>query len=303
MVARIAALLLAGWFSATSAYAQPQRTFKTPEEAVQTLVEAARTVDAAALMAIFGPAGKEIIASGDDAADRQQYDRFAAAAGEAVVLNRDTPDRFVLGVGRDHWPFPIPIVKRIDGWVFDTDAGREEILNRRIGRNELRAIEVCQSYVSAQREYGSVPRDGDAVITFAGQIISDPGRHNGLYWEVVDDETPSPLGPLMAAAAREGRPPRKPDAPPAPFHGYYYRILTAQGANAPGGAYSYVINGNMVAGFALVAWPAAYGSSGIMTFIVNQNGVVYEKDLGRKTAEIAGKITRYDPDQSWRRAQ
>lgn len=297
----VAALVVVGVLGSAAAQA-PQRTFATAEEAVRVLVDAARAGDREALSAIFGPKGIEILSSGDPVADTIARAGFAAAAAEAMTLNRPAADRVVVVVGKDHWPFPIPVVKGADGWRFDTEAGRQEILNRHIGRNELRAIETCQAYVAAQREYASAVREADGVLKFAQQIVSDPGRRNGLFWEAGGGEE-SPLGPLMAAAVAEGRKPAKPGNPPAPYHGYLFKIVKAQGPSALGGAYSYVINGNMVAGFALVAWPAQYGASGIMTLVVNQNGVVYEKDLGPKTAEIAARITRYDPDRSWRKAQ
>jgi hypothetical protein len=203
-------------------------------------------------------------------------------------------------LGHDNWPFPIPIVKGDQGWFFDTQAGKEEILNRRIGRNELDTVAVCQGYVDAQREYASVDRELDGIIQYAQKVISDPGKRNGLYWEPAEGEAPSPAGPFVARAAAEGY---KRSDKPIPFHGYYFRILKAQGPKAAGGAYNYVINGHMVAGFALVAWPADYGASGIMTFVVNQNGIVYEKDLGSKTDKIVQKMTRYNPDETWKRSQ
>jgi len=232
--------------------------------------------------------------------DKADRDRFLAAYAEKADLATTGNDRVEVVLGNDNWPFPIPIVKEGDRWVFDTQAGKEEILNRRIGRDELNTIEVCQGYVEVQDEYASADRDQDGIIEYAQKVISDPGKRNGLYWQVAEGEVPSPLGPFMANAATEGY--KKADKP-IPFHGYYYRILTGQGLKAAGGAYNYVINGHMVAGFALVAWPAEYGSSGVMTFMVNRNGIVYEKDLGPATAEIAKTITLYNPDQTWRRAQ
>ena len=187
-----------------------------------------------------------------------------------------------------------------NSWFFDTAAGKEEILNRRIGRNELDTIRVCQGYVEAQREYASADREQDGIIQYAQKFISDPGKRNGLYWQVEEGEVPSPMGPFAARAAAEGY---KRGDKPIPFHGYYFRILKGQGSKAPGGAYSYVINGHMVAGFALVAWPAEYGASGVMTFVVNRNGIVYEKDLGPKTTKTAQAMTRYNPDQTWKRSQ
>jgi hypothetical protein len=281
----------------------PQQTFSTPEAAARALLDTAAKGDARAIASLLGPDGQAVISTGDEVADQLAREGFRAAAEESLVLNRQAPDRVVITVGKDHWPFPLPIVQVNDGWRFDTAAGRREIRRRQIGKNELRTIEVCRVYVTAQREYASVPREADGVIKFAQHVMSSPGRRDGLYWEVAEGEPPSPLGPLMAAAAREGHTPRKPGQPSMPFHGYFYKILKSQGPNAPGGSHSYLINGNMVAGFALVAWPAEYGSSGTMTFVVNQNGVVYEKDLGPKTGELTAAMTGYDPDRSWHRAQ
>jgi hypothetical protein len=251
-------------------------------------------------MAILGPEGEDILSSGDQVADKADLERFLKRYQERVDLVRDR-DRVSVILGNDYFPFAIPIVKKGEGWVFDTKTGKEEVLNRRIGRNELAAIEVCLAYVEAQREYASTDRERDGIIQYAQKIVSDAGRRNGLYWEVAEGEIPSPLGPFAAKAATEGY--RKKDEKPVPYHGYYYKILKGQGMSAPGGAYNYVINGHMVAGFALVAWPAEYNVSGVMTFVVNQNGNVYQKDLGPKTGELAKTMTLYNPDRTWKRAQ
>jgi hypothetical protein len=278
-----------------------QKAFGLPEEAMKTLVETVKAGDAKGMMAILGPEGEDIISSGDEVADKNAQEQFVKAYQERVDFVREKEDRVSIIIGNDHWPFPIPLVKKGEGWVFDTKAGREEVLNRRIGRNELNAIQVCSAYVEAQREYASTDRERDGIIQYAQKVWSDLGRRNGLYWEAGEGEVPSPLDPLAAKAAAEGY--RKAGDKPTPYHGYYYKILKGQGPNAPGGAYNYVINGHMVAGYALVAWPAEYGVSGVMTFLVNQNGTVYEKDLGPKTEERVKVITRYNPDQTWRRAQ
>jgi hypothetical protein len=220
---------------------------------------------------------------------------------EKVDFVKEKEDRVSVIMGNDNWPFSIPMMKTAEGWKFDTKAGREEVLNRRVGRNELDAIKVCRAYVEAQREYAITDRERDGIIQYAQKIASDSGRRNGLYWHAGEGEVPSPLGPLAAKAAAEGY--RRAADKPTPLHGYYYKILKGQGMNAPGGAYQYVINGHMVAGFALVAWPAEYGVSGVMTFIVNQNGIVYQKDLGPKTDGIAKAMTLYNPDRTWSRAQ
>jgi hypothetical protein len=205
-------------------------------------------------------------------------------------------DRFVLNLGDQNWPFPIPIVKKDGAWFFDTAAGREEIINRRIGEDEMTTIGVCRTYLAAQREYASEDRDGDGVLKFAQKIHSAPGRKDGLYWPAAPGEDPSPFGPFIAEVHAEGYGGRTAEGTPQPFHGYRFRILTAQGASAPGGAYSYVINGNMIAGFALVAYPAHWGESGVMTFIVNQWGKVYECNLGPRSADFAAEMNTFDPD-------
>jgi DUF2950 family protein len=277
--------------------AAEQKSFATPAEAAKALVDAASRNDRQAVLAILGPDAAEIISSGDEVADKAAAARFVAAAQQTLRLDQTAEGVEVMSIGSDDWPFPIPIVKKGNAWVFDTAAGKQEILSRRIGAKELDAIEVCRAYVEAQREYASQDRDGSAVQKFAQRFLSSAGRHDGLYWPVAAGEQPSPFGPLVADAVAEGYSKKS-----APYRGYYYRILTAQGRHAPGGAYSYIINGNMIAGFALVAYPAEYGNSGIMTFIVNQQAIVYEKDLGLHTAEIAKAMKLYDPDPSWQRA-
>jgi len=278
-----------------------QKAFGSPEEAMKTLVETVKAGDTKGIMAILGPEGEDIISSGDEVADKNALEQFVKAYQERVDFVKEKEDRVSIIIGNDHWPFPIPIVKKGEGWVFDTKAGREEVLNRRLGRNELNAIQVCSAYVEAQREYASTDRERDGIIQYAQKVVSDTGRRNGLYWEAAEGEVPSPLGPLAAEAAAEGY--KRTGGKPRPYHGYYYKILKGQGPNAPGGAYHYVINGHMVAGFALVAWPAEYGVSGVTTFLVNQNGTVYEKDLGPKTGERVKMMMRYNPDQTWSRAQ
>jgi hypothetical protein len=257
--------------------------------------------DTKGMMAILGPEGEDIISSGDEVADKNAQEQFVKSYQERVDFVREKEDRVSIIIGNDHWPLPIPIVKKGEGWVFDTKAGRVEVLNRRVGRNELTAIQVCQAYVEAQWEYASTDRERDGIIQYAQKVWSDPRRRNGLYWEAGEGERPSPMGPFIAQAVGEGY--TKKGDKPIPYYGYYFKILKGQGPNAPGGAYQYVINGHMVAGFALVAWPAEYGVSGVMTFLVNQNGTVYEKDLGPKTQETVKVMTRYNPDRTWRRAQ
>jgi len=283
-----------------SAQEVKQKIFGSPEEAMKAFAEAVQAGNMKDVMAILGPEGEDILSSGDEVADKADRERFLKKYQERVDLIKDR-DRISVILGNDHFPFAIPIVKKGEGWVFDTKAGKEEVLNRRIGRNELAAIQVCEAYVEAQREYASTDRERNGIIQYAQKIVSDEGRRNGLYWKAAEGEIPSPLGPFAAKAATEGY--KKKDEKPVPYHGYYYKILRGQGMSAPGGAYNYVINGHMVAGFALVAWPAEYNVSGVMTFVVNQNGTVYQKDLGPKTESLAKAMTLYNPDRTWKRAQ
>jgi hypothetical protein len=286
-----------------SAQEGKQKAFGSPEEAVKVFVEAVKAGDTKGLMAILGPGGEDIISSGDEVADKNIREEFLKDYQEKVDFVKEKEDRVSVIMGNDNWPFPIPIVKKGEGWVFDTKAGREEVLNRRIGRNELNAIRVCRAYVEAQREYASTDWERDGILEYAQKLWSDPYRRNGLYWEAKEDELQSPMGPLVAQAAEKGYTGKGDRPTPRPYNGYYYRILKGQGKSAPGGAYHYVINGHMVAGFALVAWPAQYGVSGIMTFVVNWNGMVYEKDLGAKTEATAKAMTLYNPDRTWKRAK
>ena len=284
-----------------SAQEVKQRVFGSPEDAMKALAEAAQAGDTKGMMAVLGPEGDDIIDSGDKVQDKNAQEQFVKAYQEKVDYVKEKEDRVSVILGNDNWPFAIPIIRKAEGWMFDTKAGREEMLNRRVGWNELNAIQVCQAYVEAQREYASTDREQDGIIQYAQKVMSDPYRRNGLYWEVGEGEIPSPLGPFIAQAAQKGY--TKKGDKPIPYRGYYYKILKGQGKNAPGGAYQYVINGHMVAGFALVAWPAEYGVSGVMTFTVNQNGTVYQKDLGLKTEELAKAMALYNPDRTWKRAQ
>jgi len=275
-----------------------QLTFASPEEAVRAMVEALNSNDLKALEAIFGPDRRDLLTTGDPVVDQSGYERFLKLYGEKNRLEQ-TDDKAVLSVGNEDWPFPIPIVKKNALWRFDTEEGSEEILARRIGRNELDTIQVCLAYVDAQREYALKDRDADGLLQYAQKFRSDEGMKNGLYWEVKVGEEQSPLGLLVAAAQEEGFNAKSTGNKPVPYHGYYYRILKGQGNEAPGGAYDYLVKGEMIGGFALVAYPAKYGSTGIMTFIVNHDGVVYQKDLGEKTEEAAQAITLFNPDSTW----
>jgi hypothetical protein len=278
-----------------------QMTFSTPEEGAKAMIEALRSNDEKALMAIYGPGNADLVASGDEVDDRIQRERFLAAYDEKNRIERVGDKKATLFVGKEDWPFAIPLVKRGKTWSFDTKAGRREMIDRRIGRNELNVIQACLAYVDAQREFALRDLDKDGLFEYAEKFVSSPGKKDGLYWEATEGEEQSPLGPLMAAARAEGYEPSP--GKRIPYHGYYYRILKAQGKNAPGGAYNYIIDGKMLGGFALVAYPARYGNSGIMTFMVNQNGVVYQKNLGKNTEKIARKIEKFDPDTTWQKAE
>ncbi|SPD75608.1 conserved exported hypothetical protein [uncultured Desulfobacterium sp.] len=278
------------------------QTFSSAEEAVKALIDACKRGDTQELLSIFGPEGKEIVSSGDDVADKSNLAKFVKDYETKNRLEQETADSGVLYIGEEDWPFPVPIVKMGEKWIFDAAAGKEEILNRRIGRNELGVIEVMHAYVDAQREYSTrKDRGGNTSIEFAQKIRSDEGKRDGLYWPVKEGEEISPLGPFAAEAVKEGY--KKKDDAPIPYHGYYYKILKAQGKNAPGGEYNYVADGKMILGFALVAWPADHGNSGIMTFIVNQDDIVYQKDLGADSEKIAAAIEKYDPDGTWKKAE
>jgi len=277
-----------------------QKSFPTAQQAVSALVEAVAKDNDAGLLDILGPAAEDLISSGDQVADRNGKARFLQAYREKNRLEQEEEGRVTLLIGSQDYPFPIPIVRRDNAWLFDTQAGLEEILNRRIGRNELHTIKVMQAYVDAQREYAAMVRDS-GVPAFAQKLSSSPGKKDGLYWETREGEPESPFGPLLARASEKGYEAGLSEDDPAPFRGYFFKILKAQGAHADGGAFDYVVDDRMILGFALVAYPAKYGASGIMTFIVNQEGQIYEKDLGETTGEQAASMTRFDPDNSWKK--
>ena len=275
----------------------PQKTFPSAENAVKALIAAAKSNDDKEMAAIFGPGAKELIFSGDAVADQQRRARFLKAYDEKNRVVQQGSD-MVLVIGNEEWPFPIPVMKKGDGWAFDIDRGREEILNRRIGENELYTIQVCRAIVDAQREYAIKDRDKNGLLEYAQKFYSDPGKKNGLYWDSKAGEPQSPLGPIVVQARGEGYQGQA-SAAPSPYHGYFYRILTAQGKDAPGGAYSYLVKGKMIGGFAVVAYPAEYENSGVMTFIVNYEGKVFQKDLGKNTASVAKGVKEYNPDSTW----
>jgi hypothetical protein len=275
-------------------------TFATAEDAVSALVQAVSAESGQDLRTIFGPAAADI-QNADRVQATNDLHAFTAALNATNRLVHQSDTKCVLEVGDSFWPFPIPIVKKDGRWFFDTEAGKDEILSRRIGKNELNTLQVMRAYVAAQREYASRDRNGDEVLEFAQRIASTPGNKDGLYWPPDLDGEISPLGPMVADAQAEGYTVQSKgqDTTRLPFHGYFFKILTQQGKHAPGGKYNYIINGHMIGGFAMVAWPAEYGDSGIMTFIVSQQGRVYQKDLGPKTGKLAADMKVYDPDPSW----
>jgi hypothetical protein len=281
------------------AAAQTNQTFATPEEAVAALVAAADQPGSNALHSLFGAAAPAM-ESPDQAQAANEQKAFARSLKQGTQIVRESDSRCVLEVGDRHWPYPIPILKKDGRWFFDTEAGKEEVLNRRIGKDEWDTLHVLHACVEAQREYASEDRDGSELLKFAQRFTSTPGNKDGLYWPPDPGGELSPLGPLVAKAQGPGYEKQPQEAQAGePFHGYYFKILTRQGPHAPGGKYDYIINGNMIAGFAFVAWPAVYGQSGIMTLMVNQQGRVYQKDLGPKTAKLAEAMTEYDPDKTW----
>jgi len=318
-------LLVAGFLGLnlrSRAQEPAQSTYSSPDEAMRALVTAVNAKDRAALGAIFGPENEKLL-SGDDVEDTNDLNEFAEAISESTLLQKASETKYILVVGKDNYPTPIPIVQKDGRWMFATLAGLEEVLDRRIGENELSAIETCRAYAVAQWEYFTQGDwDNDGVAEYAQRFYSTPGQRNGLYWETAEGENPSPFGAHVAAAREEGyvRKPRRvaatektetagaesvsqnelPPHPRSPYHGYYFKILKAQGLHAPGGKYSYVINGNMIAGYALVAFPDKWGNSGVMTFIINQQGRAYQKNLGPHTTRLAAAITEYDPDPSWK---
>ena len=292
------AILIVALVTAAGCTKQPasEGAFATPEDAVGALVAALQKDDVTRLQALLGPGSEELLDSGDAVQDASDRAAFLEAYRAKHSLVDDGPDRKVLLTGPDDWPMPIPIVKSEGGWKFDGEAGIDEIIYRRVGGNELGAIDVCRGFVAAQLEYASEGRDGDPPGIYALKLVSDEGLHNGLYWPSEEGEPESPAGPFVAAAAAEGY---RRGTERVPYHGYYYRMLYAQGENANGGARDYFKYGLLTEGFALVAWPADYGSSGVQTFICNQDGIVFQKDLGEETASAVEAIERFDPDSSW----
>jgi Protein of unknown function (DUF2950) len=285
---------------ARAAGTETQVTYDTPQHAVEALVAALRADQPRQVVKILGPAGRPLVFSGDAVADRQGREQFVAAYDQANRIDMQGAARAVLVIGEKQWPFPIPLVKDGVVWRFDTAAGAQEILDRRIGRNELSAIETCRAYVDAQRDYAATVHRSDGLLAYAQHFMSSPGKRDGLYWPPVAGEPESPMGPLVAAARAEGYTPgEKTEKHHSSYHGYFYRILKGQGPHAADGARDYLVDGNMIGGFALVAFPGRWGDSGVMTFIVNQDGVVYQKNLGPDTEATARKMKLFDPDSTW----
>jgi len=294
-------VILTSMSIAALAKAAEQKTFATPEEAVQALVKASADGNQEEMLAVFGDEGKELVYSGDTVQDMARMRGFVKAYNTKHAIVTQDENTRILQVGASDWPMPIPLVNDGGKWRFDTEAGIQELLFRRIGRNELGAIAACRGYIDAQKDYAAVGHDGLPAGIYAARLMSDSGKQNGLYWESKDEEPASPAGPFLAKANSEGYGTAAGRKDAEPYHGYFYRTLTAQGAAAKGGAKNYLTDGKLTGGVALVAYPAQYKVSGVMTFIINQKGIVYQKDLGEKTSELAGAITEYNPDSTWKR--
>jgi len=294
-LAAVAILLTACFLTRSMAQQTGQKTFSSPEDASNALVTAMQSNDEKAILDILGPDGKQIVSSGDEAEDAESRANFVKRYQQMHRLAKEPDGTTVLYIGAENWPTPIPLVNNSSSWYFDTEAGKKEILYRRIGRNEISTISVCQELVEAQKEYYSAQHN-----EYAQSIFSAEGQHNGLYWKVAEGEPQSPIGPLVASAFVTGK---SQGGVPTPYRGYYYRMLTRQGKDGPGGAKSYIANGKMTEGYAFVAYPAEYRSSGVMTFIVNADGVVYQKDLGKKTDILAKTMKEYNPNSSWQKAE
>lgn len=280
-----------------------QSTYASPEAAAKALADAVRAQDANALLAVVGPGSKSWLFSGDPVADREGWAKFLAGYDKKNSIAKDGDAKATLLVGEDDWPFPAPLVQKAGKWTFDAEAGREEIINRRVGRNELDTIQTLLAVVDAQRLFASKDPDGNGVADYAARFISMPGKKDGLYWATKEGEAQSPLGPLIGEAASQGYAPKTQPAKAQPYRGYYYRMMTRQGKDAPGGAYDYKVKDKLFGGFAVVAYPSNYGVSGVKTFIVNHDGVVYEKDLGAATPTTAAAMTQYNPDKTWQKAE
>jgi hypothetical protein len=285
-------------FCTLASAANSQQAFNTPDEAASALVSAAKTGDRKAIVMVLGTDGYDIVSSGDEVADTATRQNFITAYDAKHRISMDGGDKAAVIVGQDDYPLPIPLVRRDGKWQFDTATGREEILARRIGKNELEVIQTCLAYVDAQNEYANQNRSGAGAGIYAQRIVSQPKKKDGLYWPTSQGEEPSPIGEFVAEATAQGY---RVDTGRAPYHGYYFKILTKQGAAAPGGELEYIVRGKMIGGFALVAYPAEYRNSGVMTFIVSHSGIVFQKDLGRATRKIAETMSSFNPDKSWQK--
>jgi len=296
-MAALAMLSLTCFSAGSAAQEKGQKTFSSPEEASHALVAAAQNNDEKAMLGILGPDGQDIVSSGDPTQDAENHANFARKYQEMHRFVKEPDGSVMLYIGAENWPAPIPLRMKGNARFFDTEAGKMEILFRRIGRNEYSAIRICQELVAAQKDYYAMKHN-----EYAKQIFSDEGQHNGLYWKVSDGEPQSPIGPLVASAVAEGYEKGK-AGPPTPYRGYFFHILTRQGKHAPGGAKNYIVNGRMTEGFAFIAYPAEHRSSGVMTFLVNGDGVVYQKDLGKKTESLGKAMQEYNPDSTWHKAE
>jgi hypothetical protein len=283
------------------AAAQTQASYASPQQAALALYAAIKSHDVKSIYKVLGPGSANLIYTGDDVADQLMHDKFVAAYDKSLKIEMDGVTKATLVLGDNEWPFPFPLVKGSKGWQFDAKAGAEELVNRHVGENELFTIRFCLAFGDAQREYAEQDRNGNGLLEYAQRFRSGEGKKDGLYWPSKQGEPDSPFGPLVSSAVNEGYSVASPN--PSPFHGYYYRILTAQGTHAPGGSYDYLVNGNMIGGFALIAYPSRWGASGVMTFMCSHEGSVYQKDLGADTSEIASKVTRFDPDAGWTRVE
>ena len=292
----LVSIAIAALLCTTASIVSAQQDFKTPDEAASALASAAKAGDRKAIVTVLGPDGQDIVSSGDEVADAATRQKFVAAYDAKHQIAMEGDNKAMLVIGQEDFPLPIPLVRKDGLWRFDTAAGREEILFRRVGRDELDAIQSCLAYVDAQNEYAERDRTAAGANTYAQRIISEPGKKDGLYWPTSQGEDASPLGELIAEATAQGY---RPGDGRTPFHGYYFKILTKQGPAAPGGELDYIVRGKMIGGFALVAYPAEYRNSGVMTFIVNHTGNVFQKDLGPDTAKLAERMTSFNPDQSW----
>jgi hypothetical protein len=310
VLAVVLAAIAAGGVPAPANSAEPMQaaapatgeTFATAEDAVAALIAAVRGNKPDAIAAVLGPGSEKLVNSGDKVADATAREKFAAAYDEQHQLVPASADRMMLNVGKDNWPLPTPIVQTAGRWHFDAAAGAQELVDRRIGRNEIAAVRTSLTYVDAQKAFFALAKEVEGKGFYAQRLVSSPGRHDGLYWDVEEGEDESPLGPLVAQAREEGYPGAQASGKPQPYFGYYFRILTGQGPNTPEGAINYITSdGEMTKGFALIAWPASYTVSGIMTFVVNQDGIVFQRDLGSNTTSIASTAKLFDPDLSWTR--